>query len=143
MAPTILRRGAAWLAAFGRPKNTGTKIFSISGHVNKPCNVEEEMGIPLQGAHRAPCRRRARRLGQPAGGDPRRRLGAADPGSICDTVLMDFDSLREVKSGLGTAAVIVMDKCTDPIEAISRLSHFYMHESCGQCTPCREGTGWM
>ena len=65
------------------------------------------------------------------------------PKSICDTVLMDFDSLRDVKSGLGTAAVIVMDKSTDIIAAIARLSHFYMHESCGQCTPCREGTGWM
>jgi NADH-quinone oxidoreductase subunit F len=65
------------------------------------------------------------------------------PRSICDTVLMDFDSLRAVKSGLGTAAVIVMDKSTDVIAAIARLSRFYAHESCGQCTPCREGTGWM
>ena len=65
------------------------------------------------------------------------------PKSICDTVLMDFDSLKEVQSGLGTGAVIVMDKSTDIIEAVTRLSHFYMHESCGQCTPCREGTGWM
>ena len=65
------------------------------------------------------------------------------PPAICDTVLMDFDSLREVKSGLGTAAVIVMDKSTDVVAAIERLAHFYMHESCGQCTPCREGTGWM
>ncbi len=65
------------------------------------------------------------------------------PKSICDTVLMDFDSLMEVKSGLGTAAVIVMDKSTDIVAAISRLAHFYKHESCGQCTPCREGTGWM
>jgi len=65
------------------------------------------------------------------------------PKSICDEVLMDFDSLREVKSGLGTAAVIVMDKSTDVVAAIANLAHFYMHESCGQCTPCREGTGWM
>ena len=65
------------------------------------------------------------------------------PKSICDTVLMDFDSLREVKSGLGTAAVIVMDQSTDVIAAIARLAKFYKHESCGQCTPCREGTGWM
>jgi NADH-quinone oxidoreductase subunit F len=65
------------------------------------------------------------------------------PKSICDTVLMDFDSLRDVKSGLGTAAVIVMDKSTDIIKAIARLAQFYKHESCGQCTPCREGTGWM
>ena len=65
------------------------------------------------------------------------------PNSICETVLMDFDSLQGVKSGLGTAAVIVMDKSTDIVAAIQRLAHFYMHESCGQCTPCREGTGWM
>ena len=65
------------------------------------------------------------------------------PRNICDSVLMDFDSLAEVKSGLGTAAVIVMDKSTDLVKAISKLSHFYKHESCGQCTPCREGTGWL
>ena len=65
------------------------------------------------------------------------------PKHICDTVKMDFDSLKEVQSGLGTAAVIVMNKSTDIVEAITRLSHFYKHESCGQCTPCREGTGWM
>jgi NADH-quinone oxidoreductase subunit F len=143
VTPTILRRGAAWWSAIGRPKNTGTKIFSISGHVNKPCNVEEEMGIPLKELI-------DRHAGGVRGGWD--NLLAVIPGgasvpliprSICDTVLMDFDSLRDVKSGLGTASVIVMDKSTDPIEAISRLSHFYMHESCGQCTPCREGTGWM
>ena len=65
------------------------------------------------------------------------------PGDVCEKVLMDFDALREVQSGLGTAAVIVLDQSVDIIEAICRLSHFYMHESCGQCTPCREGTGWM
>jgi NADH-quinone oxidoreductase subunit F len=143
VTPTILRRGAAWWSAIGRPKNTGTKIFSISGHVSKPCNVEEEMGIPLKELIE-------RHAGGVRGGWD--NLLAVIPGgasvpliprSICDTVLMDFDSLRDVKSGLGTASVIVMDKSTDPIEAISRLSHFYMHESCGQCTPCREGTGWM
>jgi NADH-quinone oxidoreductase subunit F len=143
VAPTILRRGAAWWAAIGRPKNTGTKIFCISGHVNKPCNVEEEMGIPLKELIE-------KHAGGVRGGWD--NLLAIIPGgssvpvlprSICDTVLMDFDSLREVKSGLGTAAVIVMDKSTDIVAAIARLSHFYMHESCGQCTPCREGTGWM
>jgi NADH-quinone oxidoreductase subunit F len=143
VAPTILRRGATWWSAIGRPKNSGTKIFCISGHVNKPCNVEEEMGIPLKDLVE-------RHAGGVRGGWD--NLLAVIPGgssvpllprSICDTVLMDFDSLRDVKSGLGTAAVIVMDKSTDLIEAISRLSHFYMHESCGQCTPCREGTGWM
>src|SRR5512146_1850758 len=143
VAPTILRRGAAWFAALGRPKNTGTKIFSISGHVNKPCNVEEEMGIPLKELIE-------KHAGGVRGGWD--NLLAVIPGGasvpvipkpICDTVLMDFDALREVKSGLGTAAVIVMDKSTDIVKAISRLSKFYMHESCGQCTPCREGTGWL
>jgi NADH-quinone oxidoreductase subunit F len=143
VAPAILRRGAAWWTAIGRPKNTGTKIFCISGHVNKPCNVEEEMGIPLRELIE-------RHAGGVRGGWD--NLLAVIPGgssvpllprSICDSVLMDFDSLREVKSGLGTAAAIVMDKSTDIVEAIARLAHFYMHESCGQCTPCREGTGWM
>ncbi len=143
VAPAILRRGASWFSALGRPKNSGTKVFCISGHVNKPCNVEEELGIPL------------RELIDTYAGGVRGgwdNLLAIIPGgssvpllpkSICDTVLMDFDSLRDVKSGLGTAAVIVMDKSTDVIRAIARLSQFYKHESCGQCTPCREGTGWM
>ena len=143
VAPEILRRGAAWFSSLGRPKNTGTKLFCISGHVNKQCNVEEELGIPL------------RELIDTYAGGVRGgwdNLLAVIPGGasvplipkeICDTVLMDFDSLRDVKSGLGTAAVIVMDKSTDLIRAIARLSQFYKHESCGQCTPCREGTGWM
>jgi NADH-quinone oxidoreductase subunit F len=143
VTPTILRRGAAWFSALGRPKNTGTKVFCISGHVNTPCNVEEELGIPLRELIE-------RYAGGVRGGWD--NLLAIIPGGssvpvlpkeICDTVLMDFDSLREVRSGLGTAAVIVMDKSTDIIKAIARLSHFYKHESCGQCTPCREGTGWM
>ena len=143
VAPTIMRRGAAWFNSLGRPKNSGPKVFCISGHVNKPCNVEEELGIPL------------RELIDKYAGGVRGgwdNLLAVIPGgasvpvipkSVCDDVLMDFDSLREVQSGLGTAAVIVMDKSTDIIKAIARLSKFYMHESCGQCTPCREGTGWM
>ena len=143
VAPTILRRGAAWFAGIGRPNNTGTKLFCISGHVNKPCNVEEEMGIPLRELIE-------RHAGGVRGGWD--NLLAVIPGgasvpllpkSICDTVLMDFDSLRDQKTGLGTAAVIVMDKSTDVVKAIARLSQFYKHESCGQCTPCREGTGWM
>ncbi|HEY0420036.1 MAG TPA: NADH-quinone oxidoreductase subunit NuoF, partial [Acetobacteraceae bacterium] len=143
VAPTILRRGAAWFSALGRPKNAGTKVFCISGHVNKPCNVEEELGIPLRELIDTYCG------GVRGGWD---NLLAVIPGgssvpllpkSICDTVLMDFDSLREVRSALGTAAVIVMDKSTDIVRAIARLSAFYKHESCGQCTPCREGTGWM
>ena len=143
VSPTILRRGAAWFSALGRPKNSGTKLFCISGHVNKPCNVEEELGIPLRelidryaGGVRGGW---DNLLGVIPGGSSVPVL----PKSVCDEVLMDFDSLREVKSGLGTAAVIVMDKSTDIIRAIARFSHFYKHESCGQCTPCREGTGWM
>lgn len=141
--PTILRKGAEWFAKIGRPKNTGTKIYCISGHVNNPCSIEEEMSIPLKELIE-------KYAGGVRGGWD--NLLAVIPGgasvplipkSICDTVLMDFDSLNEVQSGLGTGAVIVMDKSTDIIEAITRLSHFYMHESCGQCTPCREGTGWM
>ena len=143
VVPEILRRGGAWFSALGRPKNSGTKIFCISGHVNKPCNVEEELGIPLRELIEKYCG------GVRGGWD---NLLAVIPGGssvplipkdICDTVLMDFDSLRDVKSGLGTAAVIVMDKSTDLIAAIAKLAHFYKHESCGQCTPCREGTGWM
>ena len=143
VSPTILRRGSKWFADLGSANNTGTKIFSISGHVNNPCNVEEEMGIPLKELIE-------KHAGGVIGGWE--NLLAVIPGgasvpllpkSICDTVKMDFDSLKEVQSGLGTAAVIVMNKSTDIVEAIARLSHFYKHESCGQCTPCREGTGWM
>jgi NADH-quinone oxidoreductase subunit F len=143
VAPTILRRGAAWFSSLGRPKNAGTKLFCISGHVNRPCNVEEELGIPLRELI-------DRYAGGVRGGWDNLLTvipGGASvpvlPKATCDTILMDFDSLREVKSGLGTAAVIVMDKSTDVIKAIARLSQFYKHESCGQCTPCREGTGWM
>lgn len=143
VVPTILRRGAEWFAGIGRPNNSGTKIFCISGHVNTPCNVEEAMSISLRELI-------DKHAGGVRGGWD--NLKAVIPGGssvplipreICDTVLMDFDSLREVRSGLGTAAVIVMDQSTDVIMAIARLSKFYMHESCGQCTPCREGTGWM
>ena len=143
VVPAIMQRGAGWFNSLGRPKNSGQKLFCISGHVNKPCNVEEELGIPLRELI-------DRYAGGVRGGWE--NLFAVIPGgasvpvipkSVCDEVLMDFDSLREAKSGLGTAAVIVMDKSTDIIKAIARLSKFYMHESCGQCTPCREGTGWM
>ncbi|AIF81749.1 NADH dehydrogenase I subunit F [endosymbiont of Acanthamoeba sp. UWC8] len=143
VVPTILRRGASWFTSIGKPNNAGTKVFCISGHVNKPCNVEEAMSIPLKELIE-------KHAGGVRGGWD--NLLAIIPGgssvpllpkNICDEVLMDFDSLRAVNSGLGTAAVIVMDKSTDIIAAIARLSKFYMHESCGQCTPCREGTGWL
>jgi NADH-quinone oxidoreductase subunit F len=143
VVPTILRRGASWFASIGRPKNEGTKVFCISGHVNQPCNVEEAMGIPLKELIE-------KYAGGVRGGWD--NLLAVIPGgasmpvlprSICDTVLMDFDALRDAKSGMGTAAVVVMDKSTDIIKAFARIAKFYKHESCGQCTPCREGTGWL
>jgi NADH-quinone oxidoreductase subunit F len=143
VAPDILRRGAAWFAAFGRPNNAGTKLFCISGHVNKPCNVEEVMSIPFRELIE-------RHAGGVRGGWD--NLYAVIPGGSSVPVVpaaqivdcpMDFDALKDLKSGLGTAAVIVMDKSTDIVRAIARISYFYKHESCGQCTPCREGTGWM
>ncbi|WP_416908859.1 MAG: NADH-quinone oxidoreductase subunit NuoF [Polymorphobacter sp.] len=143
VVPTILRRGAEWFAGIGRPKNVGTKLFQVSGHVNRPCVVEEAMGLPFRELVETHCG------GIRGGWD---NLLAVIPGGssvplvpaheIADAP-MDFDGLRELKSGLGTAAVIVMDKSTDIVRAIARLSYFYKHESCGQCTPCREGTGWM
>ena len=143
VVPEILRRGSNWFASFGRPNNTGTKLFNISGHIEQPCTVEEEMSIPLKELIN-------KHAGGVVGGWD--NLLAIIPGgasvpllpkAICDTVLMDFDSLRDVQSGLGTAAIMVMNKSTDIIAAIARLSAFYKHESCGQCRPCREGTGWM
>ena len=143
VAPTILRRGAAWFSSFGRENNKGTKLFQISGHVNKPCVVEESMGISFKELIDRHCG------GIRGGWD---NLLAVIPGGSSVPLVpakeimdapMDFDGLRALGSGLGTAAVIVMDKSTDIVRAISRLSYFYKHESCGQCTPCREGTGWM
>ncbi|KAJ2558358.1 NADH dehydrogenase [ubiquinone] flavoprotein 1, mitochondrial [Coemansia sp. RSA 1933] len=142
-APTILRRGGSWFAGFGAPRNSGTKLFAISGHVNNPCTVEEEMSIPLRELIERHCG------GVRGGWD---NLLAVIPGGssvpllpkhLCDTALMDFDTLRDMQSGLGTAAVIVMDKSTDVVQAIARLASFYRHESCGQCTPCREGSRWL
>lgn len=143
VVPDILRRGGAWFASLGLPNNTGTKLFQISGHVNKPCVVEEEMGIPLRDLIDMHCG------GVRGGWD---NLLAVIPGGSsmpmipadqCNDLTMDFDALVKLKSGLGTAAIIVMDKSTDIIKAIARIAYFYKHESCGQCTPCREGTGWM
>jgi NADH-quinone oxidoreductase subunit F len=143
VVPEILRRGKDWWAGIGREKNTGTKVYCISGHVNTPCNVEEALGIPMKELIE-------KYAGGVRGGWD--NLLAVIPGGsstpllpkqMCETVLMDFDSLKAAQTGLGTAGLIVMDKSTDLIYAIARLSYFYKHESCGQCTPCREGTGWL
>ena len=143
VAGTILRRGATWFNSMGRPNNVGTKLFCISGHVNTPCNVEEELGVTFReliDKHAGGIRGGwDNLLAVIPGGSSVRMVPAAQ---IIDTP-MDFDSLSKLRSGLGTAAVIVMDKSTDLIRAIARLAAFYKHESCGQCTPCREGTGWM
>ncbi|MXO59574.1 NADH-quinone oxidoreductase subunit NuoF [Altererythrobacter salegens] len=143
VVPTILRRGASWFSSFGRENNKGTKLFQISGHVNTPCVVEEAMSIPFSELIEKHC-------GGIRGGKD--NLLAVIPGGSSVPLVpaeqiwdapMDFDGLKELGSGLGTAGVIVMDKSTDVVRAISRISAFYKHESCGQCTPCREGTGWM
>ncbi|SEQ83428.1 NADH dehydrogenase subunit F [Faunimonas pinastri] len=143
VAPTILRRGAGWFSAIGRANNVGTKLFGLSGHVNTPCIVEEAMSIPF------------RELVEKHGGGIRGgwdNLLAIIPGGAscpvipaeqCEDLIMDFDGTRAVKSSFGTAGVIVMDKSTDIVRAITRIAYFFKHESCGQCTPCREGTGWM
>ncbi len=143
VVPTILRRGPDWFTGFGRPNNAGTKLFAISGHVNNPCVVEEAMSIPFEELIEKHCG------GIRGGWDNLKAIipGGSSvpllPADIAREAIMDFDWLRDQRSGLGTAAVIVMDQSTDVIKAIWRLSAFYKHESCGQCTPCREGTGWM
>jgi len=143
VAPTILRRGPEWFASFGRERNTGTKLFNISGHVNKPTTVEETMSIPLKELIERHC-------GGVIGGWD--NLLAIIPGGsstplipqhVCTDVMMDFDDLVRAETSLGTAAVIVMNKQADIVRCISRLMDFYKHESCGQCTPCREGVDWM
>ncbi|GGX69956.1 NADH-quinone oxidoreductase subunit F 1 [Tateyamaria omphalii] len=144
VVPTILRRGPEWFTTFGRPNNAGTKIFGISGHVNNPCVVEESMSIPFEELIEKHCG------GIRGGWDNLLAVipgGSSTPcvrGEFMRDAVMDYDYLKtELKSGFGTAAVIVMDKQTDIVKAIWRLSKFYKHESCGQCSPCREGTGWM
>ena len=141
--PTILKKGGKWFASLGRAKNTGTKIFCISGNVNSPCNVEEEMGIPLKELIET-------HAGGVVGGWE--NLQAVIPGGssmpllpkkICESIKMDFDACAENKTGLGTAGIVVINKDQDIIKCMARIARFYKHESCGQCTPCREGTGWM
>lgn len=143
VAPTIMRRGGAWFASLGRERNHGTKLFCVSGHVNKPCTVEEEMSIPLRELIDRHCGGIRGGWDNLLGIIPGGSSVPVLPKSICADVLMDYDALRDVQSGLGTAAVIVMDKSTDIIRAIQRFAYFYKHESCGQCTPCREGTTWL
>ena len=140
--PVILQKGAQWFLDLGVPPNSGgTKIFSVSGHVNKPGNFEAPIGIPFQ------------TLLELAGGvKDGKKLKAVIPGGSSMPVLpadiisplnMDYDSLMKAGSMLGSGAVIVMDETTCMVKVLERLSKFYMHESCGQCTPCREGTGWL
>ena len=143
VVPTILRRGASWFSSFGAENNKGTKLFCVSGHVNNPATFEEAMSIPFKDMMDKHCG------GIRGGWDNLLAVipgGSSVPCVPAEQIMdcpMDFDSLRGLQSGLGTAAVIVMDKSTDMIKAIARLAYFYKHESCGQCTPCREGTGWM
>ena len=139
--PTILRRGPEWFAGLGPKNSGGTVIFSVSGHVAKPGNFELPMGIPFAD------------LLELAGGVWKgRKLKAVIPGGSSVPVVpgeamlkvnMDYDSLRTVGSAIGSAAVVVMDETTCMVRMLERISRFYMSESCGQCTPCREGTGWM
>jgi len=140
--PTILRKGAEWFSQMGVPNAGGTVIFSVSGHVNKPGNYELPLGIPF-----------AELLNDVCGGMRNgRALKAVIPGGSSVPVVpaqlmmgatMDYDGLKKVGSSLGSAAVIVMDDTTCMVKVLERVSRFYMAESCGQCTPCREGTGWM
>ena len=141
--PDILKKGSSWFSGIGKQNNTGSKIFCISGHINKPCNVEEELGVSLREL-----------IDKYAGGvmGGWKNLLAVIPGGssvplinkkIADNITMDFDSLEKVHSSLGTGGVIVMNKSTDILKAIARISRFYKNESCGQCTPCREGSGWI
>ena len=139
--PSILREGGQWFLDLGKPNNGGTKLFSVSGHVNNPGNFEISMGTPFS------------ELLEMAGGMLNgRKLKAVIPGGSSmpplrgdqlEGIRMDAESLKAVGSAIGTAGVMVMDEDTDLLKVLIRIAHFYHHESCGQCTPCREGTGWM
>ncbi len=142
--PFILERGVDWFKSIGRDeKNTGPKLYSLSGHVKRPGNYELPMGVPLMEL-----------IDEHGGGmvRPGKKLKACIPGGSsvpvitaaeCDGLFMDFDSLNKVGSFLGSAGCMVMDETTDMVRVLARIAHFYHHESCGQCTPCREGTGWL
>lgn len=139
--PMILRNGGQWFLELGKPNNGGTKIFSVSGHVNRPGNYEVSMGMPFS------------ELLEMAGGVrnghklkaviPGGSSTPVVPGDVMMDVNMDYDSIAKAGSMLGAGSVIVMDDSTCMVKALARLSHFYYEESCGQCTPCREGTGWL
>ncbi len=139
--PTIMRRGGKWFMDLGRPNNGGTKCFSVTGHVNKPANFEVPLGTPFS------------ELLEMAGGvRDGRKLKAVIPGGSSVPVVpgevmmqtdMDFDSVQKAGSMLGSGAVVVMDETTSMVSMLRRISRFYYAESCGQCTPCREGTGWL
>jgi len=139
--PWIVRHGAEAFLALGRPNNGGTKLFSVTGHVQRPGNFEVRLGTPF-----------ARLLEMAGGVTAGRTLKAVIPGGSSMPVLpadimmktdMDYDSIAKSGSMLGSGAVIVMDDRTCMVRALERLSYFYFEESCGQCTPCREGTGWL
>lgn len=139
--PVILQHGGQWFLELGKPNNGGTKLFSVSGHVNKPGNFEVPLGTPF-----------AELLEMAGGMRDGRKLKAVIPGGSSVPVLpadiimdtdMDYDALAKAGSMLGAGSVIVMDETTCMVDALGRLSHFYFEESCGQCTPCREGTGWL
>lgn len=139
--PVILEKGGKWFLELGKENNGGTKIFSVSGHVNKPGNYEIGLGTPFKD------------LLEMAGGmKDGKKLKAVIPGGSSAPVLpadvmmditMDYDAIGKAGSMLGSGAVIIMDEDTDMVEVLGRIAHFYYEESCGQCTPCREGTGWM
>ena len=139
--PTIMRKGAQWFLEQGLPNNGGTKLFSVSGHVNKPGNFEVPLGTPFA------------ELLEMAGGVWRnKKLKAVIPGGSsvpvmpAETIMtcnMDYDSLAKAGSALGAGSVIIMDEDTCMVRVLERLAYFYYEESCGQCTPCREGTGWL
>ena len=139
--PVIMEKGGAWFLGLGKPNNGGTKCFSVSGHVNQPANFEIPLGTPfkellkLAGGVRQGNKIKA----VIPGGSSMKIL----PGDVMMSLDMDFDSIQKAGSGLGSGAVIVMDETTCMVDALYRLSEFYMDESCGQCTPCREGTGWL
>ena len=139
--PTIMRNGSQWFADLGKPNNGGTKIFSVNGHVASPGNFEVPLGLPFRDLLEL--------AGGMRGGRPIKACipGGSSvpvlPGEIMMEVDMDYDSLQEAGSMLGSGAVVVMDDTTDMVKVLQRISRFYYAESCGQCTPCREGTGWL